>query len=205
MAQLKGIFQASAALSHSPGAFLARANEALRPSLGPRSFVSAVSAVLDPETGTLTVARAGHCPAVLARDGAAWSLRAPGLGLGLDAGPLFKRTLIEQVVPLRPGDVVALYTDGLIEARDGVGREFGYERLNAALLSGAVDAGGDAARHVRDRLFAELDAFSDPTAAVDDTTLVVLTWHGNANTPAPGADDGLPYRLRPAFKSSGMA
>jgi serine phosphatase RsbU (regulator of sigma subunit) len=201
MAQLKGIFQASAALSRSPGAFLARANEALRPSLGPRSFVSAVYAVLDPIAGTLTVARAGHCPAVLVRDGTAWPLRAPGLGLGLDAGPLFRKTLVEQVIPLHPGDVVAMYTDGLVEARDTEGAEFGYDRLNAALLASADDRGSDAARHVRDRLFSELNTFADPDAAVDDTTLVVLAWQGDGAA-TPARTDGPPFSLRPAFETA---
>ncbi len=201
MAQLKGIFQASASLSRSPGAFLARANEALRPSLGPRSFVSAVYAVLDPDQGTLTVARAGHCPAVLVRDGTAWPLRAPGLGLGLDAGPLFRKTLVEQIVPLRPGDVVAIYTDGLIEARDHSGEEFGYDRLNGALLAASGEGGPDAARHVRDRLFAEMDAFADPAAAADDTTLVVIAWNG-ADTPVPARADGPPFHMRPAFEAT---
>jgi serine phosphatase RsbU (regulator of sigma subunit) len=198
MAQLKGIFQASASLSASPGAFLAGANEALRPSLGPRSFVSAVYAVLDPARGTLTLARAGHCPAVLVRGGRAWPLRAPGLGLGLDAGPLFKQTLVEQVVKLRAGDVVALYSDGLVEARDVEGHEFGYDRLHATMLETVASAGEDPARDVRDGLLAALDAFADPDSVVDDTTLVVLAWSGEAAA-ADGGDDDAPFTLRPAF------
>jgi len=203
MAQLKGIFQASAALSNSPGAFLARANEALRPSLGPRSFVSAVYAVLDPTEATLTVARAGHCPAILVRDNAAWPLRAPGLGLGLDAGPLFKRTLVEQIVPLRAGDVIAMYSDGLVEARDAEGGEFGYDRLNAAMLASVRAGDDDPARAVRDSLLAALDGFADPASAVDDTTLVVLSWHGAS----AGASDaaGAPFTLRPAFPEAALA
>lgn len=215
MAQLKGIFQGVAALSRSPGAFLARANEALRPSLGPRSFVSAVYAVLDPTAGTLAVARAGHCPALLAREGRVWPLRAPGLGLGLDAGPLFRRTLVEQVVALRPGDVVALYTDGLVEARDAAGEEFGYDRLATALLATAAtpervpadapDGATPDAERIRDGLVDALDAFADPAAAADDTTLVVLTWHGppGAALPAADAPDAPPFTLRPAFPGSG--
>jgi serine phosphatase RsbU (regulator of sigma subunit) len=199
MAQLKGIFQASAALSHSPGEFLARANEALRPSLGPRSFVSAVYAVLDPKAGRLTVARAGHCPAVLVRGGKAWPLRAPGLGLGLDAGPLFKRTLVEQSISLEAGDVIALYTDGFIETRDTEGREFGYQRLNEAIVEAARTGESDPARVVRDHLFRELDSFADPDAAVDDTTLVVLSWRGTDASAHEPANTDMPFTFRHVF------
>jgi serine phosphatase RsbU (regulator of sigma subunit) len=205
MAQLKGIFQASASLSHSPGEFLARANEALRPSLGPRSFVSAVYAVLDPEAGRLTVARAGHCPAVLVRDGKAWPLRAPGLGLGLDAGPLFKRTLVEQSVDLQPGDVVALYTDGFIETRDSGGHEFGYQRLNEAVVEAAARQDAEPARVVRDHLFRTLDAFADPDAAVDDTTLVVLSWGGTEASVHVAPNQDMPFTLRHVFADADIA
>ncbi|HLA62899.1 MAG TPA: GAF domain-containing SpoIIE family protein phosphatase [Rhodothermales bacterium] len=205
MAQFQGIFRATAALSRSPGAFLDRANGVLRPSLGPKAFVSAIYAVLDPGTGRLTVARAGHCPALLLRDGVVWQLRAPGLGLGLDAGPLFRRTLAEQTVHLRPGDVVALYTDGIVEARAEAGEEFGYDGLSDALVAAAPTGTPPDATAVRDALLASVTAFAGPDGMADDTTLVVLAWHGtpelDAAPPPPDAPapDAPPYTTRPAF------
>ncbi|HLT45696.1 MAG TPA: GAF domain-containing SpoIIE family protein phosphatase [Rubricoccaceae bacterium] len=213
MAELKGIFQSTARLTRSPGAFLAQANEALAGSLGRHAFISAVYGVLDPAAGTFTFARAGHCPVVMARaperGGGHWLLRADGLGLGLDAGPLFRRTLHEQVVHLAPGDVFALYSDGLVEARNGAGEEYGYDRLTEALCRHrGRDADGLLAA-----LLAEHRAFTGDTPHDDDLTLVVLRWNGR-DAPANGVADGddaraavaaaaePPFTVRPAFLSA---
>src|SRR5690606_37698681 len=133
-AELKGIFQSVSRLTQSPAEALARANEALASSLGKNDFITAVYDVLPLAEGTLTLARAGHCPVALARaDGSVELLRSGGLGLGLDRGPLFRRALQEQTLALQPGDTLVLYTDGLVEARNRAGEEFGYERLARTL------------------------------------------------------------------------
>ena len=212
MAELKGIFQSAARLTRSPGAFLAQANEALAGSLGRHAFISAVYGILDQSAGTFTFARAGHCPVVMARapewGGGHWLLRADGLGLGLDAGPLFRRTLHEQVVRLAPGDVFALYSDGLVEARNAAGEEYGYDRLAQALRRHrARDADG-----LLTALLADQRAFTGDAAHDDDLTLVVLRWSGpaaGANGEAEGApsasgESDLPFTVRPAFSNADL-
>lgn len=198
MAELKGVVQSTAKLSDTPGEFLARANEALGPSLGKKAFISAVYAVLDSHKGTFTMARAGHCPVAMARaDGSHWLLRADGLGLGLDEGPLFRKTLCEQVVHLQPGDAFALYSDGLVEVRDYDGEEFGYERLAEAISRHRKSS----AEGILTALLTEQRSFADPDAFEDDMTLVVLRWNGPA-TPSPDgpeANGAIPYTIRPAF------
>jgi serine phosphatase RsbU (regulator of sigma subunit) len=216
MAELKGIFQSTARLSRSPGAFLARANEALAGSLGRQAFISAVYGVLDPGSGTFTLARAGHCPVVMARaparGGGHWLLRAGGLGLGLDPGPLFRRTLHEQVVHLAPGDVFALYSDGLVEARNGAGEEYGYDRLAEALCR-LHDRDADG---LLTALLSDQQAFTGDTPHEDDLTLLVLRWNGPtlnngeadeaaaraAVSTAAGAAP--PFTVRPAFSEGDL-
>ena len=209
MAEMKGIFQAASRLTRSPSEFLCRANEALSPSLRRGAFVSAIYGVLDAEAGTLALARAGHCPALLVRrpvrpaasggppeasgaeaasgEGRTRFLRPDGLALGLDAGPLFRQTLAETNVDLAPGDVVLLFTDGLVEARapsaDGApGEAYGYDRLaeTAARLCPREGACDPAA--LRDALLADLSAFTGAAEPDDDVTLVVLAWN-----PSPAA------------------
>ena len=83
--------------------------------------------------GTLAIARAGHCPALMIRrDGTTEYLRPDGLALGLDRSGLFGKTLQEAKVNLAPGDVCLLYTDGVVEARNASGEQYGYDRLAAA-------------------------------------------------------------------------
>ena len=189
MAELKGVFQAGSRLTRAPGELLAGANDALSPSLGRGVFVSAVYAVIDAEAGTLALARAGHPPAVLVRDcdrpdGGRWLLRGDGLALGLDRrGDLFRQTLAEQTVRLVPGDTVVLYTDGLVEARDPAGEEYGYDRLAAYV---EAQRGADAAT-LRDRLLAEHRAWAGHAEPDDDTTLVVIRWTGRDGLAVPDA------------------
>ena len=202
MAEMKGVFQAGSRLTRAPGELLAGANDALSPSLGRGVFASAVYAVLDADAGTLALARAGHTPTLLVRDrdrpdGGRWLLRGDGLAIGLDRrGDLFRQTLVEQTVRLAPGDTVVLYTDGLVEARNEAGQEYGYDRLAAF-----VDAqrGADAAT-LRDRLLAEHRAWAGRDEPDDDTTFVVVRWTGRGATVAPAdVANGPPVTERPAF------
>ncbi len=195
MAQMKGVVQSSAKMTRSPGAFLALANEALTPSLASRAFISATYAVLDTNSCTFTVARAGHCPIVMARkDDGPWLLRSDGLGIGLDPGPLFRRTLHEQVVHLKPGDVFALYTDGLVETRNEMGEEYGYDRLTDVIQ----DLRERSAPDVLAALMADQRGFAGTNSLADDLTVVVLKWNGAEST-TESPDTSKPFTIRPAF------
>ena len=180
MAEMKGVFQVGARLTRAPAEFLCSASEALAPSLSVGTFVSAAYAVVDAEAGTLAVARAGHCPPVLSRDprlvgGGARLLRSRGIALGLGSTALFRATLGEERVDLLPGDAVVLYTDGLVEARDAAGEEWGYGRLVAAVAEHRAEtaAGLLAALLAAHRAWSAL-----PDAPADDVTVVVLKWNG---------------------------
>ena len=201
MAMMKGTFGVGSRLARAPGHYLAEANAALGPSLGRGDFVSATYAVLDAEAATLALARAGHTPAVLARDparpdGGTWLLRGDGLAIGLDReGALFRRALCEQTVHLAPGDTVVLYTDGLVEARDADGEEYGYGRL-AAFVGRHRDR--DAAA-LRDLLLDEHRTWAGGAEPDDDTTFVVVRWAGRGGPPPPPAPSTPPVTERPAF------
>ena len=201
MAMMKGTFQAGSRLARAPGAYLAEANAALSPSLGRGDFVSATYAVLDADAGTLALARAGHTPAVLARDparadGGAWLLRGGGLAIGLDReGATFRRALCEQTVALAPGDTLLLYTDGLVEARDAGGAEYGYDRLAAFV---ARHRHADAVT-LRDLILAEHRAWSGAAEPDDDTTFVVVRWVGRGGPEPPPSPSAPPVTERPAF------
>ena len=164
----------------APVAVVASGLATLAPSLRRGTFVSAAYAVVDVEAGTLAVARAGHCPPVHARDaalpgGGARLLRGRGVALGLGSLDLFRRTLDEQHVDLAPGDAFVLYTDGLVEARDAAGEEWGYARL----LDAVARHRAEPATALLAALLAEHRAWSAmPDAPADDVTVVVMKWNG---------------------------
>jgi len=122
-ALLGGVATASGA---SPGEVLARINEAVLTRIPPNMFVTCFYAILEPESGNLTYANAGHDLAYLRRVGGdAVELRARGMPLGLMPGMDYE----EKEIVLEDGEAALLYSDGLVEAHDPVGEMFGFPRL----------------------------------------------------------------------------
>src|ERR671921_501864 len=109
----------------SPGEMLQRVNEALVPSIPANMFVTCFYAILDPESGSLRYANAGHDLPYLYRNSAAEELRARGMPLGLMPGMGYE----EKQTILEAGEAALLYSDGLVEAHDPKGEMFGFPRL----------------------------------------------------------------------------
>ena len=175
MAEMQGIFQSVSRLADSPSDFLHHANVALCQSLDRNIFISAIYAILDLEKESLVIARAGHCPAAIVRlSGESRFIRTKGLGLGLDRGTLFRRSLTEETISLEPGDVFVLYTDGVVESRAESGEEYGYDRL-LALLEEHRHEDADA---IHAAVLRDLRQFMAGEEYDDDMTLVVLKWNG---------------------------
>ncbi len=175
MAEMQGIFQSVSRISSSPTEFLIHANHALAPSLEKQTFISVVYGVLDTRAEQVTLARAGHCPpALINLHGETRLVRSRGLGLGLDRSDRFGKLLCEERIPLRPGDVLALYTDGLVETRDPSGEEYGYDRLTDMLRRHRHEDVDDLHRTI----VQDLKSFSSDGLYDDDMTLVLLKWQG---------------------------
>jgi len=129
MATTCGMLRAAANSSKSPGEVLARVNEALSARIPPSMFVTCFYAVLDPVSGRLLYANAGHDLPYLRRGSDAEELRARGMPLGLMPGMSYE----EGDNYLREGDSVLFYSDGLVEARNPHREMFGSPRLQALI------------------------------------------------------------------------
>src|SRR3712207_3027913 len=115
-----------AAQSHSsPGQMLRGVNEVLFPNIPTNMFVTCFYAILDPTSGHLVYANAGHDLPYLHRNGDAEELRARGMPLGLMPGMGYE----EKETILHSGEAALLYSDGLVEAHDPAGEMFGFPRL----------------------------------------------------------------------------
>ena len=176
MAEMQGVFRSVARLAPAPRDFLSHANRALGMSLEKNVFISAIYGLIDSEREEMTIARAGHCPAAaVGITGEARYLRSRGLGLGLDRTDLFYETLEVERLALRPGDVVVLYTDGVVESRNADGEEYGYKRFLQSLRQHRHED----APALHDALLEDLDLFLGGLHRYnDDMTLVVLKWLG---------------------------
>lgn len=175
MAEMQGIFRSISRLSPEPVDFLTHANEALNGSLEKNVFITVNYGVVDLQNEEFVLARAGHSPAaVIDLNGSARFVRTRGLGLGLDRSGLFCKTLDVERIRLQPGDVFALYTDGVIESRNAQGEEYGYDRLLEALKRHRHEDAPDLHAAILDHL----DDFLGTAHYGDDLTLLVLKWHG---------------------------
>ena len=165
MARTHSVLRAEASRSDSPGEILARANALLEPEMPARMFVTCLFAILEPETGRIVMANAGHNLPYIRTDDGVVELRATGMPLGLMPGIRYEET--EGVIA--PGSNVLLYSDGLVEAHDPNQEMYGFPRLRAEM---AVD---DSGSELLDRLLDTLHRFTGPDwEQEDDITLVTL-------------------------------
>ena len=129
-------------------------------------FVTLFYAELDPKNGSLAFLNAGHNPPLICHAGGTMEqLAAGGLPLGIMANADFR----EGKTRLRPGDVLVIYSDGVSEAVNPKGEEFGPTRLYET-VSRNLDA---SAAGIRDRIESALTKFCQGTPAADDITLVI--------------------------------
>ena len=177
MAELKGLMLALSGRHASPRELLIEADRALSRHLDGRSFITITYGIVDLTARTFTYARAGHCPLLYmpgshAADRAPRLLAPEGMVLGLDLSDsgLFGRLLHEDVLPLGPGDVVLLFTDGVTEAMNSRLECFGEARL-AAALEASPDQTFDL---LKDGLLRRLRAFVGDAEQHDDMTMVLL-------------------------------
>jgi len=131
-----GMLRLAAQGLSSPGEMLHRVNEALYPSLPPNMFVTCFYAILEPESGRLSYANAGHdLPYLRRHGGECEELRARGMPLGLMPGMGYE----EKEITLQADEAALFYSDGLVEAHDPQGQMFGFPRLKELVAQHAEE------------------------------------------------------------------
>jgi serine phosphatase RsbU (regulator of sigma subunit)/anti-sigma regulatory factor (Ser/Thr protein kinase) len=165
MATTHSILRSDAPRLVDPGAVLSRANELLCAEMPPNMFVTCLYAVLDPATGHLRFANAGHnLPCIHSAEGIV-EPRATGMPLGLMPGLVYD----EQEVIIAPDSAVLLYSDGVVEAHNRRGDLYGFPRLRKLMARTAPES--DVIATVLD----DLEDFTGPAwEQEDDITLVSI-------------------------------
>jgi serine phosphatase RsbU (regulator of sigma subunit)/anti-sigma regulatory factor (Ser/Thr protein kinase) len=165
MATTRSILRAAAQGGHAPGQVLERTNDLLCPDIPPKMFVTCLYAILDPATGRLQYANAGHDLPYQTHAGGVLELRATGMPLGLMPSMRYE----EKETVLDPGDVVLFYSDGLVEAHNADREMFSFPHLMTLMGEHGPDAS------LIDFLLGQLAAFTGPGwEQEDDVTLVTL-------------------------------
>lgn len=165
MATTRSILRSAASGGASPGKVLAQANELLCSDIPPKMFVTCLYAILDPSSGQLQYANAGHDLPYLRHKGEVSELRATGMPLGLMPGMYYE----EKETMLAHGDRLLLYSDGLVEAHNAKRAMFSFPYLMALLEENVTG------QELIDFLLSKLAAFTGPDwEQEDDVTLVTL-------------------------------
>jgi len=185
MSMVRSVVRAESLHASTPRAVLERVNQTVFADTREKVFVTMIFAILDLSRHTLVFARAGHEPLIaFSRSSGGMRLLAPdGIALGLVDDHLFS-AIRDQEVPLNDGDLVVLYTDGVIEAMDERGQEYGQERFLEMLRTHA-DAPAEDLLHT---LVTDVRHFARGGRQSDDITLVVLKFnHLASQTESLGA------------------
>jgi serine phosphatase RsbU (regulator of sigma subunit) len=174
MARLRGALAGLAITGAPPQQLMGLLNDLVR-HVAPEHTASVVAGYFDPASGMLTWAQAGHPPPVLVRCGVARTLPQPdGILLGAGEQPYAAAT-----VQLQPGDLLLLYTDGLVERRD-TGFDAGLTTL-LTVAAGVTDPEEVIAAALRALPVADSE---------DDTCLVALQVLGQGDTAGQGDTGG---------------
>lgn len=172
MATCRALLRGQAAGELSPTAALAKVNRMLFGDIREDMFISLAYCVLDRHVPRITLSRAGHdAPLHFSkRTGLVTTLKPPGLALGIDGGRVFERVTKDFTFDMEPGDCLLLYTDGVNEAVDATGEEFGMTRLHDVFLATAP-AGADAVLTAFQQALAE---FVGGSPQSDDITIIAV-------------------------------
>jgi serine phosphatase RsbU (regulator of sigma subunit)/anti-sigma regulatory factor (Ser/Thr protein kinase) len=169
---LSALLRAFRDMESSPKALLVRLEKELSHSLRPGTFITMFYGILDPRTGEILFASAGHCPLlVLRKDGKAEWLKSPGTPIGALRGGALAKTLCDERIVLGSEDLLIQYTDGINEAFDMSGKnQFGLKRLEES----AVRSSKEGCAAVIDGILRDVARWVGDQPPLDDETLLVL-------------------------------
>jgi serine phosphatase RsbU (regulator of sigma subunit)/anti-sigma regulatory factor (Ser/Thr protein kinase) len=169
-AVLRSTVRSMCHLFAQPGELLTATNRTLFPDLSRvNMFITATFVYVDAQRGGMISACAGHCPVLFWGPDAGKNTPAQaGLPLGIEEETVYRQA----VSSLPPGSAALLYTDGLNEARNAGGGQFGEERLRQAFAEAAAQTPD--AESAKDHLLRRLADFRGNSPLTDDQTLIII-------------------------------
>ena len=172
MAICRSVLRTEAARNPSPADVLRKVNRQLYPDIKEDMFISMAYLILDHGHNGVTLARAGHDAPLLYRRqaGTVTPVKSPGMVVGIDSGNVFDRLTSDFAVSLECDDCLVLYTDGVTEALNSEGDEFGIDRMAQSVRASAT---GGAPAIVK-RVIEDVRNFIGANPQNDDITLIAI-------------------------------
>lgn len=174
MGVARSVIRGQARQHLSPREVLIRANDIITPDIHRGMFVTVLYGVLDVERRSFVVANAGHNPLVVIREQGPQIcevLKTQGRPVGFMVGPFFDDRLEESSILLNDNDVIFTYTDGILDALNAEGEEFGMNRMLGAL----EEKRGAPPQEIIDYVRAVLGEFVGSSPQHDDITMLALS------------------------------
>lgn len=175
MAKVQALIRFAAKIFKTPKEIISEVNKQVFDKFEKKSFVTVSLGLFDLKLNKVRFIRAGHNPAIFARNGSIELLNTRGIGLGLDRDDLFNRNLDEYEIQLDKESLFLFYTDGLNEAMNTHKEEFGMERLINLVKQNKNLSPSEISRHLKD----EVSSFVSHAEQHDDITLVVVKTYKN--------------------------
>ena len=184
MSMFRSILRLNAPEFRRASATLIRTNKMTCNDIKRGMFVTCFYVILNIEKNALRVCSAGHNPLILWRDTnkKCHLVNPNGIAIGFDEGPVFDKTIKEQMFPLQPGDRILIYTDGVVEAMNEKNEQFGEKRLCELVKRHTSESSGRFVNLVMEAV----DAFTGDAPQSDDITLVTLRYDPNPEDQAEG-------------------
>jgi len=172
MAICRSVLRAEASGNPSPADVLRKVNRQLYPDIKEDMFISMAYTILDHTQGTVTLCRAGHDAPILfnSETKTAVPVKPPGMVVGIDSGSVFDRITGDFPLSLKRNDCLLFYTDGVTEALDANGDEFGPDRMIECVRTSAPEG----APAIITRIIDELRDFVGAQPQNDDITLIAI-------------------------------
>jgi sigma-B regulation protein RsbU (phosphoserine phosphatase) len=172
MAICRSVLRSQATANPSPADVLQKVNRQIYPDIKEDMFISMAYVILDHVRNSVLLSRAGHDAPLLYQHAtkAVTSIKPPGMVVGIDSGSVFDRITSDFAISLERDDCLLLYTDGVTEALDANGDEFGPERMIQCVRASAPNGAPAMIKNLID----ELRSFVGAHPQNDDITLIAI-------------------------------
>jgi len=170
MTKLQTMIQLYCAPGKTPKEILVDVNKRMYDEIERNWFITITLALFDLEEGTVKFCRAGHMPILTANNGTVETYRTQGIGVGLEKGELFERSLVEEEIKLNPGQIYAFFTDGITEAMNEAHELFGEDKLTTILKNKSTHRSSE----IMEEIWQSLNTFRGTAEVNDDMTMVIV-------------------------------
>jgi serine phosphatase RsbU (regulator of sigma subunit) len=170
MTKIQTMVQFACTTDKSPKEILVEINKRVFTEMERNWFVTMSIAYFDLDKNIVKFCRAGHMPLITATNGTVESHRTQGIGVGLEKGEIFEKSLIEQELTLKPGQTYAFFTDGVTEAMNEQHDLFGEDKLTSILNN----KGQHRSTEIMSEIWSSVNSFRGTAEVNDDMTMVIV-------------------------------